>query len=91
MDEVCGNATGYSQKKCHTMAKEVKAAILNEHFWNHYTNVRDYLAPIVYALLDFDGKRPCIGKVLHIMRRLGKHVLDYKMSLFNWTCAKLNH
>jgi len=73
---------GYSQKKCRTKIREVKAAILDEHFWNRYANVRDCLAPIVYALRDFDGKRPCIGKVLHIIRKLEKHVLGLQNKPF---------
>ena len=71
------------KKKCRTKSREVKAAILDEHFWNRCTNVRDCLAPLVYALRDFDGKRPCMGKVLHIMNRLGKHVLGLRNEPFH--------
>jgi len=70
------------KRKCCTKARQVKEAILDEHFWNCCTNVRECLAPLVYALHDFDGKRPCIGKVLHIIRRLEKHVLGLQNEPF---------
>jgi hypothetical protein len=32
------------------------------------------VAPVMWALRDFDGKGPCMGKILHIFHNLEKHV-----------------
>ena len=41
------------------------------------------VAPVVYALRDFDAKEPCMGKVLHILRNLENHVLSLRGDPFN--------
>ncbi len=62
------------KKKSCIESQEVKKTILNEHFWAHGTNFQELVAPMVFGLCDFDAKMPCMGKVLHIMRNLEKHV-----------------
>ena len=41
------------------------------------------VAPVVYALREFDAKEPSMGKVLAIMRNLEKHVLALRTEPFN--------
>ena len=92
--------------KAHTILKKVKEYVLNEHFWERFTNFRKVVAPLMWALQDFDGKDPCMEKILHIFRNLEKHVvslkgkpfrLDYNMAnpmenaFYNhWTMVKTN-
>ena len=62
--------------KSRTKSRDVKRYILEEHYWDQWTNLRGLVAPVVYGLRDLDAKTPCMGKVLHIMRNLEKHVLS---------------
>ena len=41
------------------------------------------VAPVVYALREFDAKEPSTGKVLAILRNLDKHVLALRTEPFN--------
>ena len=41
------------------------------------------VAPVVYALRDFDAKESYMRKVLHILRNLEKHVLALRGDPFN--------
>jgi hypothetical protein len=65
-------------KKARSISKKVKEYVLNEHFWERCTNFREVVAPVMWALRDFDGKDPCMGKILHIFRNLEKHVVSFR-------------
>jgi hypothetical protein len=56
--------------------------VLNEHFWERCINFCEVVAPIMWALRDFDGKGPCRGKILHIFRNLEKYVLSLRSESF---------
>ena len=56
--------------------------VVDEHFWDRLTNVRELTAPVVFGLRDLDAKTPCMGKVLHIMRNLEKHVFGLRRAPF---------
>ena len=64
-------------------ARTIKIVVLNEHFWDCCTNFQEMVAPVVYALREFDAKEPSIGKVLAILRDLEKHVLALRTEPFN--------
>ena len=57
--------------------------VLDEHFWERCTNFQEMVAPVVYALREFDSKEPCMGRVLHILRKLEKHVRALRTEPFN--------
>ncbi len=40
------------------------------------------MALVVFGLRDLDAKTPCMGKVLHIMRNLEKHVFSLRQEPF---------
>ena len=40
------------------------------------------MAPMVFGLGDLDAKTPCMGKVLHVMRNLEKHVFSLRKEPF---------
>jgi Protein of unknown function (DUF 659)/hAT family C-terminal dimerisation region len=69
--------------RARTLSRTVKRLVLDEHFWERCTNFREMVAPVVYALREFDAKEPCMGKVLHIIRDLEKHVLALRTEPFN--------
>jgi hypothetical protein len=62
----------------HTISKKVKEYVLNEHFWEQCTNFHEVVAPVMWALRDFDGKSPCMEKILHIFRNLEKHIVSLR-------------
>jgi len=64
---------------------------MSEHFWKRCTNFKDLVKPIVYGLCDLYAKMLCMGKVLHIMKKLHKHVfaLDQKPFKLVLDIAKL--
>ena len=64
-------------------ARTIETVVLNEHFWDRCTNFQEMVAPVVYALREFDAKEPSMGKVLAIMRNLEKHVLALRTEPFN--------
>jgi hypothetical protein len=64
--------------RARTISKKVKEYVLNEHFWERCTNFRKVVAPMMWALRDFDGKGPCMEKILHIFRNLEKHVVSLR-------------
>ena len=64
-------------------ARTIKTVVLNEHFWDHCTNFQEMVAPVVYALREFDAKEPSMDKVLAILRNLEKHVLALRTEPFN--------
>jgi hypothetical protein len=64
--------------KTRTMSKKVKEYVLNEHFWEQCTNFREVVAPVKWALRDFDGKDPCMGKILHIYGNLEKLIVSLR-------------
>jgi hypothetical protein len=68
--------------RARTISKKVKEYVLNEHFLEQCTNFREVVAPVMWTLRDFDGKGPCMGKILHIFRNLKKHVLSLRGELF---------
>jgi hypothetical protein len=68
--------------RARTISKKVKEYVLNEHFWKRCTNFREVVAPMMWALHNFDGKGPCMGKILHIFRKLEKHVVSLRGELF---------
>jgi hypothetical protein len=68
--------------RARTTSKKVKEYVLNEHFWERCTNFREVVAPVMWALWDFDGKDPCMGKILHIFCNLEKHVVSFRGKLF---------
>jgi hypothetical protein len=92
--------------KARTVSKKVKEYVLNEYFWERCTNFRGDVAPVMWALWDFDGKDPCMGTILHSFLNLEKHVvslrgipfrLDHDMAdpmedaFYNyWTMVKTN-
>jgi hypothetical protein len=65
-------------KKARSISKKVKEYVLNEHFWERCTNFHEVVAPVMWALRDFDGKDPCMEKILHIFRNLEKHVVSFR-------------
>ena len=81
--------TAYVSKKSHShreklrISRTIKSAVLDEHFWERCTNFQEMVALVVYALREFDAKEPCMGKVLHILRDLEKHVLALRIEPFN--------
>ena len=46
--------------------------------WEQCTNFREVVALMMSALWDFDGKDPCMVKILHIFRNLEKHVVSLR-------------
>jgi hypothetical protein len=64
--------------RARTISKKVKEYVLNEHFWERCTNFREVVAPVMWALRDFDGKGPCMEKILYIFRNLEKHVVSLR-------------
>lgn len=64
-------------------SRNVRKVVLDDGFWKRCTNFRDMVAPVVYALREFDGKEPCTGKALHIVRQLEKHVLTLSTEPFS--------
>jgi hypothetical protein len=64
--------------RAHTTSKKVKEYVLNEHFWERCTNFCEVVAPVMWALRDFDGKDPYMGKILHIFHNLEKHVVSFR-------------
>ena len=64
-------------------ARTIKTVVLNEHFWDRCTNFQEMVAPVVYALREFDAKEPSMGKVLAILCNLEKHVLALRTNPFN--------
>jgi hypothetical protein len=68
--------------RARTISKKVKEYVLNEHFWERCTNFHEVVAPVMWALWDFDGKGPCMGKILHIFRNLEKHVVSLRGKSF---------
>ena len=69
--------------KARTLSRTVKKLVQDDHFWERCTNFREMVAPVVYALREFDAKEPCMGKGLHILRNLEKHVLALRNEPFN--------
>ena len=69
--------------RARTFSRSVKTLVLDEHFWERCTNFREMVAPVVYTLREFDAKEPCMGKALHILRDLEKHVLALRSEPFN--------
>jgi hypothetical protein len=65
-------------KKARSISKKVKEYVLNEHFWERCTKFREVVAPVMWALRDFDGKDPYMEKILHIFRNLEKHVVSFR-------------
>jgi hypothetical protein len=63
-------------KKARSISKKVKEYVLNEHFWEPCTNFHEVVALVMWALQDFNGKDPCMGKILHI--NLEKHVVSFR-------------
>ena len=63
-------------------ARTIKTVVLNEHFWDRCTNFQEMVAPVVYALREFDAKEPSMGKVLAILCNLEKHVLALRTEPF---------
>ena len=55
--------------------RAVRETILDDQFWLRCVNIKDVLAPVVHGLRDLNAKTPCMGKVLHITRKLEEHVL----------------
>jgi hypothetical protein len=85
--------TGYVSKlrdsctvKARTVSKKVIDYVLNEHFWEQCTSFRKVVALVMWALWDFDGKGPCMEKILHIFCNLEKHVVSLRGEPF-----RLNH
>ena len=68
--------------RAHTISKRVKEYVLNEHFWERCTNFHEVVAPVMWALWEFDGKGLCMGKIVHIFHNLQKHVLSLRDELF---------
>jgi hypothetical protein len=68
--------------RAHTTSKKVKEYVLNEHFWERYTNFREVVALVMWTLQDFDGKDPCMEKILHIFRNLEKHIVSFRAEPF---------
>ena len=64
-------------------ARTIKTVVLNEHFWDRCTNFQEMVAPVVYALWEFDAKEPTMGKFLAILHDLEKHVLALRTEPFN--------
>jgi hypothetical protein len=60
------------------VSTKVKEIVLNEHFKERCTNFRELVAPVMWALLNFDGKYPCMEKMLRIFCNLEKHVLSLR-------------
>jgi hypothetical protein len=60
--------------RAHTISKKIKDFVLNEHFWERCTNFREVVALVMWALRDFNGKGPCMEKILHIFHNLEYHV-----------------
>jgi hypothetical protein len=56
----------------------VKEYVLNEYFWERCTNFREVVALVMWALRDFYGKDPCMGKILHIFSNLEKYVVSFR-------------
>jgi hypothetical protein len=69
--------------KSRTKSRTVYNIVVSEHSWNQRTNVQEMTALIVYGLRDLDAKRPFMGKVLHIMRSLEKHVFGLRSAPFS--------
>jgi hypothetical protein len=68
--------------KVHTVSKKVKEYVLYEHFWEQCTNFREVVAPVMWVMWDFDGKDPCMGKILHSFHNLEKHIISLRGELF---------
>jgi len=79
----------YETKKSHSrrekawISRTIKRVVLDEHFWDRCTNFQQMVAPVVYALRDFDAKELSLGKVYVILRNLEKHILALRNEPFN--------
>ena len=69
------NKKSLSARDKQLLSRTVRRVVLDESFWTRCQNFRDMVAPVVYALREFDGKQPSTGKALCIARNLSKHVL----------------
>ena len=69
--------------KSQSQSRNVYNTVVDEHFWDRLTNVREVTGPIVFGLRDLDAKMPCMEKVLHIMRNLDKHVFSLRGAHFS--------
>ena len=65
-------------KKARSISMKVKEYMLNEHFWERCTNFRKVVALVMWALRDFEGKDPCMEKILYVFRNLEKHVVSFR-------------
>ena len=82
-DEYVKKLRDSRQDKARTLSRNVRKIALDQFFWKRCTNFREMVAPVVYALREFDAKEPCMGKVLHILRNLENHVLALRNEPFN--------
>lgn len=56
--------------------------ILDDHFWQRCTNFQEVVAPLMYALRDFDSGEPGMGKIRHIFHNVEKHIERVKDEFF---------
>jgi hypothetical protein len=64
--------------KVHSISRKAKEIVFNKHFWKLCINFWEVVASMMWALRDFEGKGPCMEKILHIFRNLEKHILSLK-------------
>ena len=72
------------KKKTRTMSRDVKKNILDDHFWQRCTNFQEVVAPLMYALRDFDSGEPGMGKIRHIFRNVEKHIERVRDEFFTF-------
>jgi hypothetical protein len=68
--------------RARSISRKVKEIILNKQFWECCTNFREVAVSVMWALWDFDGKGPCMEKILFIFYNLKKHVLSLRGESF---------
>ena len=68
--------------KARTISRDVRRYILDDHFWQRCTNFQEVVAPLMYALRDFDSGEPGMGKIRHIFHNVEKHIERVKDEFF---------
>ena len=65
-------------------ARDVKRLINDDRLWTSCNNFVHLVWPVVVALREFDGKKPCTDKAYKVMKNLEKHIIQLKDALFRF-------
>jgi hypothetical protein len=77
--------------RAHTLAREVRATIRDDGFWQQCENFEHMVKPVIKTLRVFDGRIPAMAKAWLEMNNLKRHVFSYESpiltSLHPWQYA----